>query len=240
MIHPLVFVLSITFLGSFIGTLTGFGMATIMMPVILLYMPLPQAFLFVSVVHWWANLWKVLLFRGGISLSLCLHFGLPAILFSVLGALLTIYIPSAIFLKLFGGVLLIYVVFLLIYPSYKVPRNRFMAILGGCCSGFMGGLIGIQGAVRSFFLSAFDLPKSVYISTGAVIALLVDTSRIITYFSLGIRFMPILLWGVLFSIPISLLGTYLGKKLVHKIPQNYFRMVVALGLALLGVKLLFG
>lgn len=238
MIHPLLFVTAITFLGSFIGTLTGFGTATIMMPVILLYMPIPQAFLFVSIVHWWANLWKIVLFRGAVSLSLCLHFGFPAILFSILGAYLTVFIPSTVFLKLFGGVLLAYIFFIFLYPSFKIPQTRQMAMFGGTCSGFMAGLIGMQGAVRSFFLSAFDLPKEVYIATGAVIAVLIDTSRIATYLTLGIRFMPVLLWGVALSIPLSLLGTYVGKKVVHKIPQDYFRFVVAIGLGVIGVRLL--
>ena len=239
MIHPLFFVTTLTFLGSFIGTVTGFGMATVMMPVVLLYMPIPQAFLFVSSVHWWGNLWKVILFRGSISLSLCLHFSLPAILFSILGAYLTVYIPTMIFLKLFGAVLVAYLFFVVLYPSFKIPQTNLMAVLGGCCSGLMAGLVGIHGAVRSFFLSAFDLPKAVYITTGAVIALLVDTSRIATYLILGIRFMPILVWGVLLSIPLSLLGTFVGKKVVHKIPQNYFRFVVAIGLGILGIRLLF-
>jgi uncharacterized protein len=239
MIHPLLFVSVITFLGSFIGTITGFGTATIMMPIVLLYMPLPQAFLFVSVVHWWTNVWKIILFRGALSLSLCVYFGLPAILFSVLGAYLTIVIPSAIFLKLFGGVLLGYLFIVFVFPSFKIPQTNMMAIIGGCCSGLMAGIIGMQGAVRSFFLSTFDLPKEMYIATGAVIALLIDTARITTYIALGTRFIPILLWGVLFSIPLSFLGTYLGKKMVHYIPQKYFRFVIGGGLAVIGIRLLF-
>ena len=52
-------------------------------------------------------------------------------------------------------------------------------------SGFLAGLIGIGGAVRSMFLLAFNLPKEVYVATAALIAFVIDLTRIPTYLFTG-------------------------------------------------------
>jgi hypothetical protein len=94
------------------------------------------------------------------------------------------------------------------------------------------------GAVRSLFLSAFDLPKSVYIATGGAIALVIDTTRLTTYFLHGERLEKLILWGMLIFIPASFLGAKTAQLVVNKIPQKYFRVVVVVFLLLVAVKLL--
>jgi hypothetical protein len=87
-------------------------------------------------------------------------------------------------------------------------------------------------------LSAFDLPKAVYISTSGAIALFVDTTRLITYVSGGLGLPSSLSWGVLVFIPASLVGAVAAKKVVGKIPQKQFRLFVAGFLFLVGIKFL--
>ena len=53
--------------------------------------------------------------------------------------------------------------------------------LGGLVSGFFGGLSGMQGALRSAFLSRAGLTKEAFIATGVVIACLIDFSRLAIY-----------------------------------------------------------
>ena len=73
------FLTLLTFLVSIIGTITGFGMSTIMVPVVLLFLPLPETLLFVGVIHWFGDLWKILLFKHGIHKKLLIYFGIPGI-----------------------------------------------------------------------------------------------------------------------------------------------------------------
>ncbi|MEX0671993.1 MAG: sulfite exporter TauE/SafE family protein [Candidatus Babeliales bacterium] len=238
MMYTVLFISVMMFVASFIGTVTGFGTGTIMMPIVLLFMPIPEALLLVSVVHWWNNIWRMLFFHTGINLRFCLLFGIPGVALSIVGAFLTIALPSELFLKIFGLVLLCYLFIIIVNPALKLKAQAMTAIIGGACSGLMAGMIGIQGAVRSFFLSAFDLPKEVYIATGALIALLIDTARIGTYLAAGVRFTPPLFGAVALAIPITLLGAYMGAKMVDHIPQYYFRFVVVGALALIGLKFL--
>jgi uncharacterized membrane protein YfcA len=88
------------------------------------------------------------------------------------------------------------------------------------------------------FLSAFDLPKAVYIATAGAIGLLVDSTRIIAYFTGGATLPKELWYGLLLFVPISFMGAQIAKLIVDKIPQNKFRIVIAVFLFIIGFKLL--
>jgi hypothetical protein len=48
----------VTLIASAVGTLTGFGSSTIMVPARVLFDPLPQTLLLVGIVHWFGDIWK--------------------------------------------------------------------------------------------------------------------------------------------------------------------------------------
>ena len=228
----------LTILAGGIGTLTGFGTSTIMVPVLLLFLPLPQTLLLVGIIHWFGDIWKLVLFRQGIRWKIVLGFGIPGIMTSFLGASLTFGAPEYLLSRVMGGFLVAYVVFLFANHSFRLAQNNLTAISGGALSGFLAGIFGIGGAVRSAFLSVFDLPKAVYIATTGAIALFIDSSRLITYFLRGTRLELMLAWGLLAFIPASFLGAKIAQRVISKIPQKHFRVVVAGFLLLVGIKLL--
>ena len=165
-------------------------------------------------------------------------FGIPGIIASYFGASLAISAPPDALLRILGAFLIAYVILLAIKPAFKLAQNNLAAISGGTFSGFLAGVLGIGGAIRGLFLSAFDLPKAVYIFTSGAIALGIDSTRLITYYLGGAQLESTLLWGMLIFIPASFVGAGIAKRMVDKIPQNKFRIVVASFLFLVGVKLL--
>lgn len=233
----IIYISLLTILASGVGTLTGFGTSTIMVPVLLLFYPLPDTLLLVGIIHWFGDIWKLLFFRKGIRWKLILGFGITGIVASFVGASLTFIAPKEILMRILGGFLVLYVVFLFFKSSFKLPQNNFTTIIGGSLSGFFAGLFGVGGAVRGMALTAFDLRKAVYIATAGAIALTVDTTRITTYLAGGSRLPETLMWGLIAFIPCSLLGAWFAKKIVNKIPQKYFRYVVASFLLIVGLKL---
>jgi len=228
----------VTLLASCIGTLSGFGLSTIMLPILLLFLPFTQVILLVSIIHWFHSGWNTLLFREGISWHLFAYFGIPGIVTSTFGARLVGGEPEH--LLPFLGVFLIGYSFLLIFvPKFQLPYTRLIALMGGSLSGFFAGIFGMRGAVRSMFLSAFNLPKIVYLGTTGVIAFFVDSTRLFVYVLEGINIDPSLWWGLLLFVPASFVGSYIGRYLVYKISIQYFRKFVALFLLLVGLRLLF-
>ena len=231
-------IMSLVIIASCVGTMTGFGTSTIMVPVLLFFYPLPQTLLFVGIIHWFGNVWKLILFSKGFRWKLVLSFGVPGIAATYLGASLVFSISSAILSRILGTFLVCYVVYLFLKSSFRIKPSLSAGACGGALSGFLAGIFGIGGAVRGLFLTAFDLPKEVYIATAGAIALFIDTTRLITYLQKGARLEELLLWGLLLFVPASFLGARIAKHVVEKIPQAHFRKVVAVFLFLVGVKLL--
>jgi uncharacterized membrane protein YfcA len=234
----LILILIVIILASGVGTLTGFGLSTIMIPVMVLFYPMPETLLFVGAIHWFNDLWKLLLFREGIRWRLIASFGIPGIVATVLAARLLFSISGAVLARILGAFLIIYVAFLLTKSAFKVRHGPAAAAIGGALSGFSAGIFGMGGAIRALFLSAFDLPKAVYLATAGAIAIAIDTPRLATYAWQGARLAPLLLWGMLLFVPASFLGANLGKRLVDRIPERHFRKVIAVFLFIVGLKLL--
>ena len=210
-----------------------------MVPVLGFFYPLPITLLFSGIIHWFGNIWKVALFRSGFNLRLLVLFGVVGLVTSYLGAYISLGANEEILLRVLGAFLAGYALFVAFQSKFKIPAGNAMAIFGGGLSGFFAGMFGIGGAIRSAFLSAFDLPKAVFIATAGAIGLLVDSTRIITYF-IGGATLPRELWyGLILFIPVSFIGARIAKKVVDRIPQNKFRIVIAVFLLVIGIKLIF-
>lgn len=234
----IIWIVSFAFLASMVGTMTSFGTATFMVPVLGLFYPLSVTLLFTGVIHWFGNVWKMFFFRSGKQWPLILLFGLPGIVASYLGAKLLPSLPEEILLRLLGGFFITYVVFLLINENWKVRASKSSAILGGVLSGFSAGVFGVGGAIRAAFLSAYDLKKEIFIFTAGAIGLFIDSGRLVKYILDGVRFEKSLWIALALAIPVSFLGAFVGKKIVNKIPQRGFRTVIAVALFAMGAKYL--
>ncbi len=238
MIGEILSIMALSFIANIVGTISGFGVGTIMTPILLLFLPFGQTILLVCILHWFHDIFKLFFFRTGIDWRLFLYFGLPTIFATFLGALLVTPEQSVVLTSLLGLFLITSVGMMYAVDKFQVPKNWLTGMAGGLLSGFFAGVFGIRGAVRSVFLAAFDLRKATFLGTTGAISLLLDSTRLVVYVSRGIRVDQILLWALILFIPVSFLGAYVGQRVVYKIPQKHFRAVVSAFLLIVGVKLL--
>jgi len=203
-----------------------------------MFYPLPHALLLVGIIHWFGDIWKMLLFRSGVRWRLVLLFGVPGVVATVLGGLLVFQVPQELLSRILGAFLLAYVAFILIKRRFKVPQTTATALAGGALYGLSAGVFGVGGAVRGAFLAAYDLPKEVYIFTADAIGLAVDTGRLATYWGQGAELDARLLWGLLLFVPVSFASAKVAERIVQRIPQERFRAVVDAFLGLVALKLL--
>ena len=134
--------------------------------------------------------------------------------------------------------MLIFAIVSFIKPSFKFRASTKNAVIGGSVSGFLAGLIGTGGALRSAFLTSFGLRKNLYIATAAAIAIAVDIIRIPIYFGSGFLEQKFYIYiPALFVIAIA--GSYFGKKIVDKIPQKMFRKFVLVAISLVSLKFIY-
>ena len=247
-------------LASALTFFSGFGLGTILLPAFAIFLPVPVAVAATAVVHLANNLFKGgLLWRGADWPTVC-RFGLPSIPAAVLGAWLLAMLGSTERLfewRLFGnsagptgaglavGALLIALAVIELQPWFarlQAPP-RWMP-LGGVLTGFLGGLTGQQGALRSIFLLRSGLAPPQFIATGAMIAILVDLARIGTYWAAlsDVSLDPAGREGglVLAGTSAAFLGAWLGAQYVRKVTIGAVRTVVATLMIAIGLAMALG
>ena len=114
---------------------------------------------------------------------------------------------------------------LLIFRHFSLKPTLVNSIGGGVISGFIAGLLGTGGAIRGITLAAFNLKTEVFIATSAIIDLGVDSSRTVVYALNGyIHLENLKLSIILFFV--SIVGTYIGKKVLTRISEEQFKSIV--------------
>lgn len=235
--HALWIFLICAFGAEVLGTMAGFGAATVLTPVASFFMAIKTAVAVVACFHLCGNASRIYFFRRHINWTIVKQFGVPGVVMSFGGAQLAARLPASAVRLLLGVFLLAYVIVELTrVMAVQVPATKHALMIGGLGSGLIAGIIGTGGAIRSVCLLAFGLPKEAYIGTSAVIALLVDATRLPVY--VAQQFMTLdalpLIVGL---IPIAFGGAWLGQWLVRLVPARRFTQFVLAMLFLMGVKL---
>ncbi|MEY3645562.1 MAG: hypothetical protein RL127_270 [Bacteroidota bacterium] len=217
--------LLLALLAEIIGTISGFGSSILFVPVASVFLDFKLVLGITAVFHVFSNLAKIYFFHEGIDKKIVMKLGIPAVIFVTIGALLTNYMPQKS-IELGMNVLILFIaIYLISGHSKSLKETNSNLYLGGTISGFLAGLIGTGGAIRGIILTAFNLEKNVFIATSAMIDLGVDSSRAAVYISNG-YFSKEHLILIPFLILISIVGSYVGKRILQYIPEKAFHYVV--------------
>lgn len=244
-------------LASCLTFFSGFGLGTLLMPVVALFLPVEVAIAVTAIVHLANNLFKLALVGKKADCSVVWRFGAPAVLAALLGAWLLNMLSglptlfeyqwlgrefAVSVVKFIIGVLILAFVWLELSPRFaNMSFDARYLPLGGALSGFFGGLSGHQGAFRSMFLIKSGLDSQRFIATGVVLAVLVDVARMLVYgwsFSANTANVQ---WTMVLSASFSaFVGAYLGAKLLHKVTLRTIQRLVSVLLVLIGLGLVTG
>ncbi len=224
---------------------SGFGLGTLLLPVLALFFSVELAVALTAVVHFLNNLLKVALLGRHADRRTLVAFGVLAMVGAYAGAQVLLWLagrePLVSYrigplecqvtpVKLTVAILLIGFTLGDVLPGRRtVLIGRGPLMVGGLLSGFFGGLSGHQGALRSAVLIRSGLTKEQFLGTSVVLACLVDFARLSVYAS-GF------LWERLLERPDivatavggALLGTLLGKRLLPKVTLGAIRVLVSL------------
>lgn len=228
-----VFVL-LSLIAEVLGTVGGFGSSVFFVPIANFFFDYQSVLGITALYHLSSNISKIAFFKKGLDKKLVINLGIPAVIFVLLGAFLSKYINPMILTYVLGIFLIVFSALFLLFKELKVLPNARNAILGGTLSGLSAGLLGTGGAIRGITMAAFKLDKNKFIATSAVIDLGVDFSRSVVYYMNGymhkhdLYLVPIL-------IVVSIIGTWLGKKILDKISQDQFRRFVLFLILIIGI-----
>ncbi len=227
-----------TFFAEIVGSIAGFGSSTLLLPISLFFFDFKTALVLVAIFHVSGSLGRAHFFRTGIDKKILFAFGIPTVLFTILGALLVNYVSPELLKLLLGVFLVVFSSLSLASIRLTLKVNRKNMVFGGAISGFISGLIGTGGPSRTAFLTAFDIKKVSYLGTSAIIALVVDAARIPIYLKNG--FLPsqyYLFVPILFVL--AIFASFVAKQVVDKLPQKTFKKLVLIAVLLAGIKLAY-
>ena len=216
------------------GTVGGFGSSVFFVPLGNFYFDFYSVLGITALFHLSSNISKVFLFKKGIDKKLILYIGLPSVLFVSLGGWLSKHI-STTYLELGLSIFLIGLSSLfLIKKHWVIKPTKTNSVYGGVFSGFSAGLLGTGGAIRGLTMAAFNLEKSVFIATSAIIDLMIDSTRTIVYFNNGYMHSHDFIY-IPFLFLVGLVGSYIGKRLLHFIPQTVFKTISLILILIVGI-----
>jgi len=235
----------VAFLAAGLTLFSGFGLGTLLMPVLAIFLPVEEAIAITAIIHFLNNLLKLVLLGRYADKQVVVQFGLPALVSAFLGAwVLGLLVDQASLLSyhLFNRefyvtpVKLTIAILLAVFTLSELGRkdgtlsvDRKYLPIGGFMSGFFGGLSGHQGALRSAFLIKSGLSKESFLGSGVVIACLVDLARVAVY---GVSFRSLTTENHLFllvSVTASAFGgTWLGTQFAQKFTIHTIQGIVSI------------
>jgi uncharacterized membrane protein YfcA len=250
----------VAFAGSTLTLFSGFGLGTVLLPAMALLFPPAEAVAATAIVHLLNNLFKGGLVVRGADWTIVARFGFPALVGSVAGALVLTFLgkagplftlalldrtlePTAAAVVI-GLLLILFAVLELMpwfqrlaFPSHWIP-------LGGVITGFVGGLSGQQGALRTAFLLKSGMDAQHFIATGVMIAILIDLARLPTYAlqlsQVGMIAQQDTLQMLAAATISAFAGAWIGAKYMRKVTIGFVRLIVALMMILIGLALASG
>lgn len=257
------FVIGITaFAASALTLFAGFGLGTLLLPVFAVFFPAEVAVAATAVVHGLNSLFKAVLVGRHADRRIVLRFGIPAVAAALAGAALLAALSKRPPVRLHWpwgaedvppvqigmGILILLFAIVELVPERRVPLRlpiRWLPI-GGLLSGFFGGLSGHQGALRAIFLRRAGLGARAFAGTQAILALLVDTARLLVYGAAawGRHFGALASEGTAIPVVVGTLcafgGAYAGTRLFPKMTIGAVQKIVGLLLIVTGAGLASG
>jgi uncharacterized membrane protein YfcA len=223
-----------------IAAVTGFGIGSLVTPVLAASIGTKTAVAIVAIPHFGATAFRLWGLRRQVDLAVLRTFGVASAAGGLIGALVHIVFGGPVLATILGVLLVFAGVSELTGLAGAMRFPGTTSIVAGALSGLFGGLVGNQGGIRSAALLRFGLSREALVATATASALLVDSARIPIYLvTSGAHMLShgpaiVLLTGAV------LLGTIIGAPILRRLPDPIFRRLLAILLIVLGVSLIVG
>lgn len=226
------------FFAGGVAAIVGFGIGSIFTPLLSVWIDARVAVAAISIPHLIGTAVRFYLLDGRVDRRVLWSFGIASAIGGISGALLNTVFSSPALLQLLAVLLLFVGVGELTGFSRRIVFRGAMAWIAGAISGLLGGIVGNQGGLRSAALLSFQMDRNTFVATVTAIGLMVDAARMPVYFVAYADELSKLVMPIAVATIATIAGTVIGGRLLRRIPESWFRRIVAVVLLVLGVALL--
>ena len=221
-------------LAGVIASVAGFGIGSLLTPILALQLGTKLAVAAVSIPHVIGTAIRFWMLRGHVDRRIFLWFGLTSAAGGLLGALLHARASSRALGLVLGALLVFVAISELSGLMQRIRLGRRAAWIAGGVSGMFGGLVGNQGGIRSAALLAFEGNKQSFVATATAVGLIVDAARLPVYLSTDGQALQSLWPLITVAVAGVIVGTLAGRHVLAWVPEQVFRRLVAVLLFALG------
>jgi uncharacterized membrane protein YfcA len=222
---------------STLAAVSGFGGAAVLLPPLVAVFGMREAIPILTVAQLVGNGARVVLNRRELDWRVVGWFALGAVPLGLIGGYLFATAPLSALTRLLGVFLLFTVLWRHLRPQtmHTFPRPSFAAIGAGAT--FLSALLGSVGPVMAPFFLAFGLVKGAYIGTEAMSTVVMHLTKLVAYQQTAILTRHAVLVGLALA-PIMIFGSWLGKKIVDRLSERVFVLIIEAVLMVAGLMFL--
>jgi len=225
------------FLASLFGSVAGSGTTALLLPVMVLYTGVREAILILTIANFFSNLSRAWFNHGEIAIPVVGWFSVGAIPLALSGAMLFVFTPSIVLMRILGAFLLLTVVWRRLNSTpWKISSARCFVPLGALF-GLLNGLLEGVGPLMAPFFLAYGLIRGAYIGTDALATVVMQVSKLGVLGGADFLDNKVLTAGIILM-PFIIGGALVGKQIVDRISLPVFVLVVDITLIIAGVNFL--
>jgi len=210
---------------SFLAAIAGFGGSVIMLPVLVWTVGITDAIPVLTIAQLIGNLSRVIFNRYELNWSVIWRFALGAVPTAIIGGIIFATAPASALVRVLG----IFLILMVAYRHTRWGRNIKMSLHGfiplGAASGILSAIFGTVGPVAAPFFLAYGLLKGAYIGTEAMTAVVMHITKLGVYGGYALIGIRSLLVGLGIG-AVMILGTFLGKKILYRVPEKIFPYII--------------
>lgn len=225
----------ISFVGSLITASLGLGGGLLVLATMTLALPPAVLIPLHGVVQLGSNGFRALLMRREILFSIIPAFTTGSLIGAAIGGQAFVALETWV-LQAVLGVFVLYVTWAPGFRRNKLGPGKFFGL--GVFGGFLTMFVGGTGPLVAPFVSAACERRQQMVATHAALMTFQHSFKVVAFGFMGFAFgsyIPLLVGLLAFGV----LGTYGGRMVLNRLPEQLFRTILRIFLTLLAIRLLY-
>jgi len=212
-------------LAGCVSAVAGIGVGLVLLPVLVLYLGVKSAIPILALALVAAATTRVTVYRREIDVRAAAWSILGAVPTTALGAYLFTVAPPVLLTRMLGLLLLLILVGRRLHLRSLPMRRPVWFLPLGVAIGVVSGLMSGVGPLLAPFYLSYGLRKGAYVGTVGTMALAMQATKLAVFGTTALLTPRVLAYG-LFLMPLTVLGTVLGKRILLRVSERMFVLVI--------------